>query len=218
MWFFRKDKYLYLNTYTVLFGKRISYTEDDFQTVVDACVAGNNQAQRFLYKQFFGYAKSICLRYTSTKEEAEEVLNEGFLKVFKNLEAYDSSYPFKVWLRTIMVNTAISNYRKQKKHSEDRIALEDAPYLGFEEDIVSHITAEEILSLIQHIKPVYKNVFLLYVVDGYNHREVGDLLGINEATVRSHYVRARALLQHLIKRNYPHLYPGYRTEKRLVEQ
>ncbi len=201
----------------MLFGKKTSYTEDDFITVIVACQAGDSQAQRYLYKQFFGYAKTVCLRYTSTKEEAEEVLNEGFLKAFKNLESYDPAYPFKVWLRTIMVNTAISNYRKQKKHSEDRIALEDAPYLGFEEDIVSQITAEEILSLIRDIKPVYKNVFLLYVVDGYNHREVGDLLGINEATVRSHYVRARALLQHLVKQNYPHLYPGYRTEKRLVE-
>jgi RNA polymerase sigma-70 factor (ECF subfamily) len=199
------------------FGNKAAFDENDFDAVVRACIAGNNQAQRYLYKKFFGYAKSICLRYTTSKEESEEVLNEGFLKVFRNLEGYDKTYPFKVWLRTIMVNTAISNFRKNKKHSEEKIALEDAPYLGFEEDIVSHITAEEILQLIQHIKPVYKNVFLLYVVDGYNHREVGELLGINEATVRSHYVRARALLQHLIKQNYPHLYPGYRTGRVLVE-
>ena len=201
----------------VLFGNKISFNENDLESVVAACVAGNSQAQRCLYKQFFGYAKSICNRYTSTKEEAEEVLNEGFFKVFKNIETYDASYPFKVWLRTIIVNTAISNYRKQRKHTEERIALEDAPYLGFEEDIVTHITAEEILTLIQHIKPVYKNVFLLYFVDGYNHREVGDLLGINEATVRSHYVRARAILQHLIKQNYPHLYPGVRSGRALQE-
>lgn len=199
------------------FGNKAAFDENDFDAVVMACIAGNNQAQRYLYKKFFGYAKSICLRYTTSKEESEEVLNEGFLKVFRNLEGYDNTYPFKVWLRTIMVNTAISNFRKNKKHSEEKIALEDAPYLGFEEDIVSHITAEEILQLIQHIKPVYKNVFLLYVVDGYNHREVGELLGINEATVRSHYVRARALLQHLIKQNYPHLYPGYRIGRVLVE-
>ncbi|WP_254561044.1 RNA polymerase sigma factor [Dyadobacter diqingensis] len=199
------------------FGNKAAFDENDFDAVVKACIAGNNQAQRYLYKKFFGYAKSICLRYTTSKEESEEVLNEGFLKVFRNLEGYDNTYPFKVWLRTIMVNTAISNFRKNKKHSEEKIALEDAPYLGFEEDIVSHITAEEILQLIQHIKPVYKNVFLLYVVDGYNHREVGELLGINEATVRSHYVRARALLQHLIKQNYPHLYPGYRIGRVLVE-
>ena len=151
-------------------------------------------------------------------EEAEEVLNEGFLKVFNNIERYDSGYPFKAWLRTIMVNTAISYYRKHKKHSEDMISLEDAPYPGFEEEIISQITADEILKLIQEIKPVYKNVFLMYVVDGYNHREIGDLLCINEATVRSHYVRARALLQHLIRKNYPHLYPGVRSGRVLQEQ
>lgn len=107
-----------------------------------------------------------------------------------------------------MVNTAISYYRKHKKHSEDMISLEDAPYPGFEEDIVSQITADEILKLIQEIKPIYKNVFLLYVVEGYNHREIAELLQINEATVRSHYVRARARLQHLIKKYYPHLFPS----------
>lgn len=199
------------------FGNKTALDENDLDAVLEACIAGSSQAQRILYKKFFGYAKSICLRYTTSREESEEVMNEGFLKVFRNLESYDSTYPFKVWLRTIMVNTAISNFRKNKKHTQERIAIEDAPYLGFEEDIVSQITAEEILELIQHIKPVYKNVFLLYVVDGYNHREVGEMLGINEATVRSHYVRARALLQHLIKQNYPHLYPGYRATRVLTE-
>ena len=106
-----------------------------------------------------------------------------------------------------MINTAISYYRKHKKHNENRASYEDAPYLGFEEDIVSQITAEEILLLIQQIKPKYKNVFLLYVVDGYNHREIADLMEMNEATVRSHYVRARVQLQQLIKQNYPHLFP-----------
>ena len=192
----------------MLFGRKISFDENDFASVVSACIAQNNQAQRLLYKQFFGYSKSICLRYTSSTEEAEEVLNEGFLKVFKNIERYDPSHPFKAWLRTIMVNTAISYYRKHKKHNEDMISLEDAPYPRFDEDIISQITADEILKLIQEIKPVYKTVFLLYVVEGYNHREIADLLQINEATVRSHYVRARARLQHLIKKYYPHLFPS----------
>jgi RNA polymerase sigma-70 factor (ECF subfamily) len=192
----------------LLFGRKISFDENDFKSVVSACSAGNSQAQRALYKQFFGYAKSICLRYTSSAEAAEEVLNEGFLKVFNNIQKYDSSHPFKAWLRTIMVNTAISYYRKHKRYNEDTVSLEDAPYPRFDEDIVSKITADEILELIQEIKPVYKNVFLLYVVDGYNHREIAEMLEINEATVRSHYVRARARLQHLIKKYYPHLFPS----------
>jgi RNA polymerase sigma-70 factor (ECF subfamily) len=192
----------------LLFGKKISFDENDFGSVIAACIIRNNQAQRHLYKQFFGYAKSICLRYSSSAEEAEDVLNEGFLKVFNHVDRYDQNHPFKAWLRTIMVNTAISYYRKHKKHHEDMISLEDAPYPRFDEDIVSQITADEILKLIQEIKPIYKNVFLLYVVDGYNHREIAEILQINEATVRSHYVRARARLQHLIKKYYPHLFPS----------
>lgn len=181
--------------------------EQNFESIIAGCLAQNSQAQRQLYKQYFGYAKSICLRYTSCSEEVDEVLNEGFLKVFTHLKEYDPTYPFKVWVRTIMINTAISYYRKHKKHNEKRASYEDAPYLGFEEDIVSQITAEEILTLIQQIRPKYKNVFLLYVVDGYNHREIADLMEMNEATVRSHYVRARVQLQQLIKQNYPHLFP-----------
>jgi RNA polymerase sigma-70 factor, ECF subfamily len=192
----------------LLFRKKTSFDENDFDTVVSACIAGNSQAQRHLYKQYFSYAKSICLRYTNSVEESEDVLNEGFFKVFKNLERFDTTHPFKAWLRTIMVNTAISYYRKHKKHSEDTISIEDAPYPRFDDDIIGQITADEILKIIQGIKPVYKNVFLLYVVDGYNHREISEMLQINEATVRSHYVRARARLQHLIKENYPHLFPN----------
>lgn len=161
-----------------------------------------------MYQKYFGYAKSICLRYTSCLEESEEVLNEGFLKVFNNLKNYDPSYPFKVWLRTIMVNTAISYYRKHKKHIEDRTALEDVPELRLEEDIVSRITADEVLKLIQRLKPLYKNVFLLHAVDGYNHREIADMLQLNEATVRSQYIRARNQLQELIRQYYPYSYPG----------
>lgn len=140
-------------------------------------------------------------------QEAEEVMNEGFFKIFKNLERYDPAHPFKAWLRTIMVNTAISYYRKHKKHSEDVISIEDAPFPHFDEDIIGQITANEILELVQKIKPIYKNVFLMYVVDGYNHREIAEILEINEATVRSHYVRARARLQHLIQQHYPNLFP-----------
>lgn len=192
----------------MLFRKKVPFDENDFDTVVSACIAGNNQAQRYLYKKYFSYAKSICLRYTNSLEESEEVLNEGFFKIFKNIERYDSAHSFKAWLRTIMVNTAISYFRKHKKHSEDVISLEDAPYPRLDDDILGQITADEILQIIQGIKPVYKNVFLLYVVDGYNHREIAKLLQINEATVRSHYVRARARLQHLIKEYYPNLFPN----------
>ncbi|WP_247233897.1 RNA polymerase sigma factor [Telluribacter sp. SYSU D00476] len=188
--------------------KKIEFSEEDFESVIRACIAGNEQAQRTLYRQYFSYAKSICLRHCSSSDDAEEILNEGFFKVFQHLNKYDPSQPFKAWLRTILINTAISHYRKNVKYTRDTVGLEDAAYPKFDDDVIDKITAEEILELVQQIKPIYRTVFMMYVVDGYNHREIADQLNINEATVRSHYVRARARLQHLIKRSYPDLFPN----------
>lgn len=192
----------------MLFRKKIPYSENDLESVIRACQEGDPQAQRVLFKQYFGYAKSISLRYASTREEAEEVLNEGFLKVFQNLSKYDPLQPFKPWIRTILINTAISYYRKHGKHQQNTITLEDAPYPRFDDQILENITADEILELVQMLRPVYRTVFMMYAIDGYNHREIADLLTLNEATVRSHYVRARARLQHLIKQYYPDLFPN----------
>jgi RNA polymerase sigma-70 factor (ECF subfamily) len=175
--------------------------------VVKACIEGNQQAQRILFRQFFGYAKSICLRYSSSQEEAEDLLNEGFLKVFQHLDKYDHSLPFRAWLRTILINTAISHYRKHQRRYQETVSLEDAVYTKFEESVLDKITAEEILQLVQTLPPMYRNVFLLYAVDGYSHREIAEMLSLNEATVRSHYVRSRAKLQQMIKYHYPDLFP-----------
>lgn len=192
---------------TLLFRKNTSFSENDLESVLQACIQGDAQAQRVIFKQYFGYAKSISLRYASTREDAEEVLNEGFLKIFQNLGKYNPQQPFKPWMRTILINTAISYYRKHGKHQRDTIALEDAPYPRFDDQILEKITADEILELVQQLRPVYRSVFMMYAIDGYSHREIAELLTINEATVRSHYVRARTRLQHLIKQYYPDLFP-----------
>jgi RNA polymerase sigma-70 factor, ECF subfamily len=186
--------------------KTHDFSADDFESLIRGCLAGDERAQRVLFKQYFGYAKSICLRHCSSSEEAEEVLNEGFLKVFQNLARYDTTQPFKAWLRTILINTAISHYRKNARYTRDTVGLEEAVYPKFDEDVIEKMTAGEILELVQQLKPVYRTVFMLYVVDGYNHREIADLLDVNEATVRSHYARARLQLQHLIKRFHPDLF------------
>ncbi len=191
----------------MLFRKNTSFSENDFESVLQACIQGDAQAQRVLFKQYFGYAKSISLRYASTREDAEEVLNEGFLKIFQNLGKYNPQQPFKPWMRTILINTAISYYRKHGKHQRDTITLDDVPYPRFDDQILERITADEILELVQQLRPVYRNVFMMYAIDGYSHREIAELLTVNEATVRSHYVRARARLQHLIKHYYPDLFP-----------
>lgn len=191
------------------FLNKIIFDPNDFRSVIAACIAGNSQAQHILFKKYFGYAKSICLRYTYSPEEAEEVLNEGFFKVFNNLERYDPEQPFKAWLRTVMVNNAISYFRRNKKHYAARTAFDEIPEPGIVDDAVSEITAGEIMQLIHELKPIYKTVFLMYAVDGYSHKEIAAMLEINEATVRSQYARARAQLQEVITLHYPELAGQY---------
>lgn len=186
----------------MLFKKTTAFTEGDLPSIIRACRINDPRAQRTLFKQFFGYAKSICLRYTSSSEEAEDVLNEGFLKAFQHLEKYDETLPFKAWLRTILVNTAISHYRKNSR-IDQHTALDEGEQVAFNDDVVDQMAAEEILALVQQLSPTYRTVFMMHVVDGYSLHEIAGLLEHNEATVRSNFARARQKLQVLIKQAYP---------------
>ncbi len=187
----------------MLFKKRFPFAENDLTAVIEACRANNAQAQRVLFKQFYGYAKSVSLRYTATIDEAEDVLNESFLKVFQHLHQFDTALPFKAWLRTIVVNTAISYYRKYHK-LDTSAGLEQGQDVAFDESVIDQISAEEILALVQQLPTTQRTVFSMHVVDGYTLREVADILQCNEATVRSHFLRARQRLQGAVQALYPH--------------
>lgn len=190
----------------MFFKKNITFSENDLASIIDACISNDVRAQRELFKQFFGFGKSICLRYASNHEEAEDILNEGFLKVFQNLEKYDKNQPFKAWFRTILVNTAISSYRKNSKFGQN-VGYEEVSEPGFDDTILEKISADEILKSIQQLPEQFKAVFLMYVVDGYSHKEIADILEMNEATVRSNFSRARLKLQLIIKNTHPYLFP-----------
>lgn len=189
----------------MFFRKRTS-SEDDLSRILAECRAGKAPAQRALFRQFFGYAKSVSLRYSNSVEEAEEVLNESFLKVFQRLDQYDPAYPFRAWLRAIVINTAISYHRKY--HKLDVVSgLEPGMDAAFDDNVVDRISADEILALVQELPPIYRTVFSLHVVDGYSLREIAALLETNESTVRSHFLRARQRLQAAIRAAYPHFFP-----------
>lgn len=188
----------------MFFTKKISFDEDNLESILAACLKNDAKAQKILYKQFFSYSKSICLRYSSNALDAEEILNEGFLKVFINMEKYDSTYPFKAWLRTIMVNTAISFYRKNQKFQQE-IGYDDYNDPSYNDEILENIAADDILRHVQELKPIYRTVFTMYAVDGYSHREISEHLSINEVTIRSYYSRAKAKLQEILANNYPEL-------------
>jgi RNA polymerase sigma-70 factor, ECF subfamily len=190
----------------VLFGKRTSFADKDLDGLLTACRAGNALAQRTLFKQYFGYAKSICLRYTGSVEEAEDVLNEGFLKVFQHIDSYNPTHPFKAWLRTILINTAISYHRKYHKLDTIPDLTQGQHVAATTENALDQLAAEEILALVQQLPPAQRTVFSLHVVDGYSLREIADMLEANEATTRSHFLRARMSLQQAIRAAHPQLF------------
>ncbi len=140
------------------------------------------------------------MRYSRDAEEAKEVLNDGFLKVFTKLELYERHKPFKLWLRRIMINTALDNYRHNLKHYHlTDIDKVDPPADPF--DVLQQFNYEDLIGLIQQLTPGYRAVFNLYVVDGYTHEEIAGILGINVGTSKSNLAKARANLREALKKN-----------------
>jgi len=168
------------------------------EAIILGCKENDRQSQKELYSNFYSYAMSICLRYTGGEADAVEVLNDGFLKVFKNIEKFDATKPFKPWLRRILVNACIDHIKKNAKHNH----LADISEAQVEEtDQVApdhNMDYEEILEKIGQLSPAYRAVFNLYVIDGYKHHEIAEQLGITTSTSKANLTRAKAALRSLL--------------------
>lgn len=142
---------------------------------------------------------ALCLRYTRNEEDAIEVLHNGFLKVYKNIHTYDpAKASLYTWIRKIVVNSAIDFIRQRNKFSV--IELEKAEEPGIDADAVTRLSAQELLQLVRQLSPATQTVFNLYVVEGYNHREIGEKIGISEGTSKWHLSEARRQLQALLEK------------------
>ncbi len=177
----------------------------ELQEVIKRCMKGDRKAQERLFKVSYPLSLSVCRRYTLDLEEAQSVVNEGMLKVFRELDQYSPEFPFGGWLRRIMVNSAIDNYRRIKRYQQRFPEIKDeadfsAP--SFDENILDKISADELLRLVQELSPAYQMVFSLYAVEGYTHREIAEKLGISEGTSKSNYAKARAKLQKAVASFY----------------
>lgn len=172
--------------------------------LLDGCLKHDRQSQKMLYQHFYGYAMSVCLRYTSSRSEAIEVLNDGFLKVFTKLNLYDRSKSLKGWIRRIMINTSIDHYRHNLKHASTQGDLENALEVSAQETAISKLSFDEIVAEIQELTPAYRAVFNLYVIDGFNHEEIAEILEISVGTSKSNLSRARAALQKRLAKIYTH--------------
>lgn len=165
--------------------------------IVRKCLKGDAKSQEKLYKLFYGYGMSVCFRYSVNEEEAIEVYNDAFMKVFKNLERFDQTKSFKSWFRRILINTAINHIKSKinRKHIHDDLTINNVQYDVSPSDDLDY---EELLKLIQLLTPAYRSVFNLYVIDGYNHDEIAKMLDISVGASKSNLSRARAKLREMI--------------------
>ena len=175
--------------------------------VIEGCIKQQPSAQRALVEQFYGLAKRICLRYAANPFESEEMVDDGFLKIFEKIGEFDHSKPFEPWLSRIMVNTAIDYFRKH--HSRVVLTdIEEAFDISVASTQLEELSADELLSLVQELPPAYRMVFNLCAIEGYDHKEAAEMMGISESTSRSNLFKARAKLQQWVlqltnQRNQP---------------
>lgn len=174
------------------------------QQLIEDCAKGNRKAQFQLYKSCFSLLMSVCMRYRKNENDAAEILNVGFLKILNNLDKYKSGVPFEAWIRRIMINTLIDDFRKNRKVRE-LIEHTDFEHEEIFTDQVDYneadkaFDASDLQALIQKLPPMSKKVFNLYAIDGYSHKEVGELLGISDGTSKWHLSFARKKLQEMLK-------------------
>ena len=161
---------------------------------------GDRRMQEELYRRLSPKMYAVCLRYASNTDEAQDILQDGFIKVFKKLDSFRGDGSFEGWVRRIFVNTAIEYFRR-KKYIQPVTDKEENTIEGKYVSALDEMAEQDILNLITQLSPGYRTVFNMYVVEGYSHKEIGDLLGISEGTSKSQLSRAKALLQDLVRKH-----------------
>lgn len=159
-----------------------------------SCKKGDHASQDRLYRQFYGYAMGVCLRYCRSREEAIEVANDGFLKVFTKLDKCQKVDLFKGWLRKIMIHCAIDHYRRHEKHY-DQVDISYARYEAVSDSALDQLSEQEILLAVQQLPASYRMVFNLHSIEGYKHQEIARQLGITVGTSKSTLAMARSKLK-----------------------
>ncbi len=162
------------------------------------CIEGNRRMQEELYRRFSPRMYAVCLRYAGNAEEAEDILQEGFIKVFKKLDSFRSEGSFEGWVRRIFVNTAIEHFRR-KRYLMPITEKEENTIEGKYTTVLDDLGAKDIMALVQELSPGYRTVFNMYVVEGYTHKEIADMLGISEGTSKSQLSRAKVILQDMVR-------------------
>jgi RNA polymerase sigma-70 factor (ECF subfamily) len=175
-------------------GNHIPWESD----LIKGCIEGSPEMQKLLYDLYSSKMYGVCLRYAENAEDANDVMQEGFIKVYRSLPKFRSEGSFEGWIRRIFVNTSIEHYRKKtKKYNITEVqenTIEDK-----ELSALDSLATKDILNIINELSPGYKQVFNLHVVEGYSHKEIADILGITEGTSKSQLARAKGVLKKIIE-------------------
>lgn len=174
--------------------------------LIERCLDNDQGAQRLLYSRFASKMLGVCMRYAKNRAEAEDFLQEGYIKVFAQIHTYTFSGSLEGWIRRIIVNTAINFYRASAKNvyslDEEGVCYKNIP----PDFMPDNLSAKELLKYIQELPEGYRMVFNLYAIEGYSHKEIAEMTGISEGTSKSQLSRARLALQNKIKSSNPVLY------------
>jgi RNA polymerase sigma factor (sigma-70 family) len=162
--------------------------------LIEGCIAGNRKMHALLYDRFAPKMYGVCLRYASSADDAQDLLQEGFIKVYRNLEKFRKEGSFEGWIRRVFVNTSIEHYRKKVNlnsigENEER-TIEDGNW-----NVLDQLAERDIIALVQNLSPGYRSVFNMYVIEGFSHKEIADMMGISEGTSKSQLARAKSILQ-----------------------
>lgn len=174
-------------------------TDVDLLSILEGCKKQERASQHKLHRHFYNYAMNIARRYTGSTDRAEEVVNDAFFKVFTKIQLYNDDYPFQAWLRRIIINVSIDRYRS---HIKDAAQVEFQPWHEPETEmtIETDMTKEQVFGLLDQLPPAYRAAFNLFVVDGFSHEEIAEMLEISEGASKSNLSRARQHLRRILSK------------------
>ncbi len=177
---------------------------EDFKPILSDCIAGNQKAQAKLYQLFAPKMFGVCLCYARDRMEAEDNLQEGFIKVFNNLKSFRHDGSLEGWIRRIMINVSLEKFRKQHLlYPVEDVSMYDS--VNYSDDVIAKISADDLLKLIQELPPRYQLVFNLYVIEGMSHQEIASAMSITQGTSKSNLSRAREILKKKVHENFSEL-------------
>jgi RNA polymerase sigma-70 factor (ECF subfamily) len=166
--------------------------------LIQGSIEGDRQIQKTLYSRFAPKMYSVCLRYSGNAEDAQDLLQEGFIKVFKNLNKFRGDGSFEGWIRRIFVNTSIEHFRKKVNlytvSETQEVTIEDKGL-----NVLDNLAEKDLMTMIQELSPGYRAVFNMHVIEGYSHKEIADILSINEGTSKSQLARAKVVLRKMVE-------------------